>query len=108
MAWHDHGNDTDEPMFWLDGLDIPLIQFLDASFVERLDEEVAAGRKARRGFSWRATEPTCSPSTTRWARQLSPIFNYPYERTARGPAIGWRGPGSTTPVMASKCATATP
>ena len=40
MAWHDHGNDTDEPMFWLDGLDIPLIQFLDASFVERLDEEV--------------------------------------------------------------------
>ena len=39
MAWHDHGNDTDEPMFWLDGLDIPLIQFLDASFVERLGED---------------------------------------------------------------------
>jgi gentisate 1,2-dioxygenase len=39
MAWHDHGNDTDEPMFWLDGLDIPLIQFLDASFVERFDED---------------------------------------------------------------------
>src|SRR4030095_12589672 len=38
MAWHDHGNDTDEPMFWLDGLDIPLIQMLDASFVERLRE----------------------------------------------------------------------
>src|SRR5262245_47135536 len=29
MAWHDHGNDTEEPMFWLDGLDIPLIQILD-------------------------------------------------------------------------------
>src|ERR1044071_1590020 len=39
MAWHDHGNDTDEPMFWLDGLDIPLIQFLDASFVEPLEED---------------------------------------------------------------------
>src|SRR3954452_20531129 len=39
MAWHDHGNDTDEPMFWLDGLDIPLIQMLDASFVERLEED---------------------------------------------------------------------
>src|SRR5438105_8717289 len=24
MAWHDHGNDTDEPMFWLDGRDLPL------------------------------------------------------------------------------------
>jgi gentisate 1,2-dioxygenase len=33
MAWHDHGNETDAPIFWLDGLDIPLIQFLDASFI---------------------------------------------------------------------------
>ena len=39
MAWHDHGNQTDEPMFWLDGLDIPIIQTLDASFVERHEEE---------------------------------------------------------------------
>src|SRR5262245_53808632 len=23
MAWHDHGNETDRPMFWLHGLDIP-------------------------------------------------------------------------------------
>ena len=34
MAWHDHGNETDQPMFWLDGLDIPIVQFLDASFAE--------------------------------------------------------------------------
>ena len=26
MAWHDHGNETDQPMFWLDGLDIPIVQ----------------------------------------------------------------------------------
>ena len=23
MTWHDHSNETSEPMFWLDGLDIP-------------------------------------------------------------------------------------
>ena len=39
MAWHDHGNHTDKPMFWLDGLDIPIIQMLDASFIEHHDEE---------------------------------------------------------------------
>src|SRR2546429_5744768 len=39
MTCHDHGHDTDEPMFWLDGLDIPLIQFLDASFIERYEHE---------------------------------------------------------------------
>ena len=39
MAWHDHGNETDRPMFWLDGLDIPIVQFLDASFAEHHDED---------------------------------------------------------------------
>src|ERR1700723_3734524 len=32
MTWHDHSNETSEPMFWLDGLDIPMVQFFDASF----------------------------------------------------------------------------
>src|SRR6202051_3262343 len=34
MTWHDHSNETSEPMFWLDGLDIPMVQFFDASFAE--------------------------------------------------------------------------
>ena len=29
-TWHDHGNDTDQPMVWLDGLDIPIVRLLDA------------------------------------------------------------------------------
>src|SRR3954468_6098237 len=36
-AWHDHGNPSNEPIFWLDGLDIPVVQFLDTSFAEHLD-----------------------------------------------------------------------
>lgn len=32
--WHDHGNDTDRRMVWLDGLDIPLVAALDAGFAE--------------------------------------------------------------------------
>src|SRR5213083_191300 len=28
MHWHDHGNASDQPMFWLDGLDIPIVQIL--------------------------------------------------------------------------------
>src|SRR5256885_10667533 len=39
MTWHDHSNETSEPMFWLDGLDIPLVQFLDASFAEASKED---------------------------------------------------------------------
>src|SRR5213082_583913 len=33
-TWHDHGNESDVPVVWLDGLDIPLIRFLDAGFAE--------------------------------------------------------------------------
>src|SRR6185312_14707286 len=39
MTWHDHSNETNEPMFWLDGLDIPIVQFFDASFAEGLKED---------------------------------------------------------------------
>ena len=39
MTWHDHSNETDEPMFWLDGLDIPMVQFFDASFAEGSDDD---------------------------------------------------------------------
>ncbi len=33
-SWHDHGNESPSPIVWLDGLDIPIVQFLDASFAE--------------------------------------------------------------------------
>ena len=38
-TWHDHANDTDAPMIWLDGLDTPLVRMLEAGFYEQYDEE---------------------------------------------------------------------
>src|SRR5690242_2364150 len=38
-TWHDHANDTDAPMIWLDGLDTPLVRMLEAGFYEEYDEE---------------------------------------------------------------------
>ena len=34
MRWHEHHNTTDQPMAWIDGLDIPLVRQLDAGFFE--------------------------------------------------------------------------
>ncbi len=39
--WHDHGNESGRPMVWLDGLDIPLVAALDASFAQVLPGEAA-------------------------------------------------------------------
>lgn len=33
-AWHDHGNEGSEPVMWLDGLDLPFVNILDANFFE--------------------------------------------------------------------------
>jgi gentisate 1,2-dioxygenase/2-polyprenyl-6-methoxyphenol hydroxylase-like FAD-dependent oxidoreductase len=41
--WHQHGNRTERPMVWLDGLDIPLAMYLGATFREDAHERAAAG-----------------------------------------------------------------
>src|SRR5580765_7114948 len=80
MAWHDHGNETDRPIFWLDGLDIPIVQFLDASFAEHHDHDAqpiarpAGDSQARYGSN-------LLPIDTRPSGGASPVFNYPYSRT---------------------------
>jgi gentisate 1,2-dioxygenase len=37
-TFHDHGNPADEPVIWLDGLDLPMVAFFDAGFAERYTE----------------------------------------------------------------------
>ena len=41
-AWHDHENDSNEPVVWLDALDIPIPRNLLVSFFESYREEVQA------------------------------------------------------------------
>ncbi|MDZ4074875.1 MAG: gentisate 1,2-dioxygenase [Hylemonella sp.] len=80
-TWHDHGNEVDEPVVWLDGLDIPMIRFFDAGFAEN-----GATR----------SQPVTRPEGASFARYghnmapvrgkapfgaTSPIFSYPYERS---------------------------
>jgi gentisate 1,2-dioxygenase len=33
-CWHEHGHDGDEPAYWLDGLDVPLVQSAEGMFYE--------------------------------------------------------------------------
>ena len=39
-TYHDHGNPGDEPMVWLDGLDMPIVNLFDTSFAEHYPGEV--------------------------------------------------------------------
>ncbi len=79
-AWHDHGNDSERPMVWLDGLDIPLVQFLDASFAVRYGEERHPLTRPV-GDSLARFGAGLLPVDYAPASASSPILNYPYERT---------------------------
>jgi gentisate 1,2-dioxygenase len=77
--WHDHGNETSGPMIWLDGLDIPLAQMLDASFVEHREDRGAwptSRPPGDAGMRWgRNLRPV---RTQRTGAQGNPLFVYPY------------------------------
>lgn len=79
-TWHDHGNDSDRPMVWLDGLDIPIAQLLDVSFVEGLDrDEQPLSRPV--GDSLARYGSGLLPDGYEATGPASPVFNYPYART---------------------------
>jgi gentisate 1,2-dioxygenase len=80
MAWHDHGNNASEPMFWLDGLDIPLVQFFDASFAEGLAEDEQRITRLD-GDSFARYGRNLLPVDLKRTSQTSPVFNYPYSYT---------------------------
>ena len=79
-TWHDHGNHTDEPMMWLDGLDIPMLQLFDCSFSEGWsDDEHPLTRPP--GDSLARYGNGLVPVDYHQKPLNSPIFSYPYERT---------------------------
>lgn len=78
--WHDHGNDTDQPMVWLDALDIPTVAFFDASFAEAGNAETQTVVRPT-GDSDSRFGNNLAPVDWQPATQSSPIFNYPYART---------------------------
>lgn len=85
MGWHDHGSEGEEPTIWLDALDIPLVRFFDASFLERSEQAArpvtrpAGDSQARYGAALLPVSAQERPPAGRSA--ATPIASYPYRRT---------------------------
>jgi gentisate 1,2-dioxygenase len=80
-TWHDHGNESGVPVVWLDGLDIPLVRFLDAGFAEN-DTARSQGVTRAEGTSFASWGHNMAPVRAAAPfRQTSPIFSYPYDRS---------------------------
>ena len=80
-TWHDHGNLGNEPVVWLDGLDIPIVRFLDAGFAEKSDSTYQAVARpegdalARYGANMVPVDFYQQPA------EPTKVFVYPWERT---------------------------
>ena len=78
-APHDHGNPSKKPMLWLDVLDVPAVNFYEASFAENFDAPTQDTRRQdgdSLSFYGSGVLPDGTPAMNR-----SPVINYTYART---------------------------
>lgn len=82
--FHGHHNETDEPMAWIDGLDIPLAHYIDTGFFEFGSERVtdyATPNFSRAERLW--AHPGLRPLSGLQDTVNSPIAAYRWEHTDR-------------------------
>jgi gentisate 1,2-dioxygenase len=80
MTWHDHGHDGEEPFFWMDGLDIPMVAAFGPMFFEAYPKDRAPQSRPP-GDSLARYGANMRPVNSTWTKPESPIFWYPYERS---------------------------
>lgn len=93
MTWHDHGNESDAPMVWIDGLDMHMVNLFSASFREGYPDRAHPAMKPV-GSTFAEVGMNLLPDGYAHASQTSPIFNYPFRRTreALHKLTGFRDP----------------
>ncbi len=73
-AWHDHGNETGKPVVWMDGLDVPLVQFMNAMFFQLYEDarEFPLTKPQRVGAAPRPRQPQSDLGEDRQVRGCLP------------------------------------
>ena len=73
--WHEHGHDGDQPVAWLDVLDLPLMHYLEASYHVDGERQAADGQRGDRVYAHGGVVPM--PVFER-ARKAYPMLRYPW------------------------------
>ena len=79
--WHDHSNDTGEPMIWLDGLDLPLVSLLEAAFFEQFPEDVQPITRPDGETMKLYGGAGLAPSWQTPEGSHSPLMHYPWQQS---------------------------
>ena len=79
-TWHDHNSEGVSRMVWLDGLDVPLVQNLDASFFEQYPEDqhpITGVGDSEKRYGSGALRPAWETPNTPY----SPLLIYKWHKT---------------------------
>jgi gentisate 1,2-dioxygenase len=112
-SWHDHGNETDKPILWMDGLDIPLIASLDAMFFQFYSKAQVPATRPPNASKHLHGHTHLGPTWIKEKPQASPLLLYSWDRTREaldalrdqqgspfdGIALEYRHPQTGGPVM---------
>ena len=81
-TWHEHGNEgSNEPVIWQDGLDIPLVNALDAPFYEVHPDTYQKRLGVENSSLLTYGAGQLRPVGEQWKHPYSPLFAYPWETT---------------------------
>ncbi|CAM5489877.1 cupin domain-containing protein [Eoetvoesiella caeni] len=79
MAWHEHRHDGNEPVVWLDVLDVPLHMYLGSALFQPGPMTSKPDTMPDAAFA----SPNIAPCITYGGTGRSPVFRYPYEDATR-------------------------
>jgi gentisate 1,2-dioxygenase len=87
-TWHDHGNDSDTPVIWIDMLDWPLMEFLDCAWVDmdyrgageeanaKIQKTVRTDGYSGRVYGHGGLKPTFVSHQRGWGQMANPLIHY--------------------------------
>jgi gentisate 1,2-dioxygenase len=73
--WHEHGHDGNEPVVWLDVLDLPLVYYMEASYHINGERQPVKPGRGDRAYARTGLVPT--PVFTR-SHKTYPMLRYPW------------------------------
>jgi gentisate 1,2-dioxygenase len=86
-TWHDHGNDGDKPVVWIDMLDWPLMEFFDCAWVDQSfsdpnhpgatsQQETVPCGYSHSLYGTGGLKPAFVAHQRGWGQKPSPLFHY--------------------------------
>jgi gentisate 1,2-dioxygenase len=86
-TYHDHGNPGNEPVVWMDGLDVRIVAAFAAQFHEVYPEEIQPVSRSEGAATARFGSGLVPLQAQPPFGRTSPVFNYPYERSREALAV---------------------